>query len=248
MEVQKTIFGESKDKNVGKSITKTKSNSRFDKYYNTIIGHLGGRSGRQVFPIGENVKEFNAESSEICKCLTARYYKGGNGTHIKQLNNPTHSNDRVYSDEGISPTLNTAQGGNRQPFIQSHSPRNGNPLKGGTGSLKSDKHCFTIDRSPHYVIGASRGRNPANPSDRTTGSPTEQRLEINETGTSNSLTTIQKDNLVVSERIRRLTPTECERLQGFPDNWTIGSDSQRYKQCGNAVTTNVIEAIITELM
>jgi len=43
-------------------------------------------------------------------------------------------------------------------------------------------------------------------------------------------------------RIRRLTPVECERLQGFPDNWTEGlSDTQRYKCLGNAVTVNVIE-------
>lgn len=55
-------------------------------------------------------------------------------------------------------------------------------------------------------------------------------------------------------RIRRLTPIECERLQGFPDNWTkYGkdnepiSDTQRYKCCGNAVTTNVIAAIIEEM-
>ncbi len=48
-------------------------------------------------------------------------------------------------------------------------------------------------------------------------------------------------------RIRRLTPLECERLQGFPDNWTVGSDTQRYKQCGNAVTVNVVEAVIGEL-
>jgi DNA (cytosine-5)-methyltransferase 1 len=44
--------------------------------------------------------------------------------------------------------------------------------------------------------------------------------------------------------IRRLTPTECERLQGFPDGWTKGlSDTQRYKCLGNAVTTNVITEI-----
>ena len=44
--------------------------------------------------------------------------------------------------------------------------------------------------------------------------------------------------------IRKLTPTECERLQGFPDGWTKGlSDTQRYKTLGNAVTVNVIEAI-----
>ena len=41
--------------------------------------------------------------------------------------------------------------------------------------------------------------------------------------------------------VRRLVPIECERLQGFPDDWTAGqADSHRYKQCGNAVTVNVI--------
>lgn len=49
-------------------------------------------------------------------------------------------------------------------------------------------------------------------------------------------------------RIRRLTPTECERLQGFPDGWTEGvSDTQRYKTLGNAVTVNVVKAIILKL-
>jgi DNA (cytosine-5)-methyltransferase 1 len=53
-------------------------------------------------------------------------------------------------------------------------------------------------------------------------------------------------------RIRRLTPLECERLQGFEDNWTMFgidakdnvveiSDTQRYKMCGNAVTVNAVE-------
>ena len=48
---------------------------------------------------------------------------------------------------------------------------------------------------------ASRGRNPENPSDRTTGSPTEQRLELNETGCSNTLTSVQKDNYVLEPSI-----------------------------------------------
>lgn len=47
------------------------------------------------------------------------------------------------------------------------------------------------------VCAASRGRNPKNPSDRTAGSPTEQRLEINTSGCSNTLTSVQKDNYVV---------------------------------------------------
>ena len=51
------------------------------------------------------------------------------------------------------------------------------------------------------VACASRGRNPDNPSDRTTGSPTEQRIEINENGTSNTITTVQKDNYVLEPKV-----------------------------------------------
>lgn len=69
--------------------------------------------------------------------------------------------------------------------------------------------------------------------------------------------TIQKFN-----RDRGLHPKECERLQGFPDDWTalgvnkgtpiderfeLISDTQRYKMCGNAVTTNVVENVMKGL-
>jgi len=61
------------------------------------------------------------------------------------------------------------------------------------------------------------------------------------------------------QQIRRLTPKECERLQGFPDGWTekgidnkgnsvIISDTQRYKTLGNAITVNVVEEIICQLV
>lgn len=47
---------------------------------------------------------------------------------------------------------------------------------------------------------------------------------------------------VLTSVVRRLTPLECERLQGFPDNWTESQPlTQRYKQMGNAVTVNVAE-------
>ena len=49
--------------------------------------------------------------------------------------------------------------------------------------------------------------------------------------------------------VRRLTPKECERLQGFPDDWTSGqADSHRYKQMGNAVTVSVVDWIIKRLV
>lgn len=52
-----------------------------------------------------------------------------------------------------------------------------------------------------------------------------------------------------SHGVRRLTPLECERLQGFPDNWTSGqADSHRYRQMGNAVTVNVANYIGTLIM
>ena len=52
----------------------------------------------------------------------------------------------------------------------------------------------------------------------------------------------------VKSAIRRLTPTECERLQGFPDGWTEGqSDTQRYKQMGNAVSVPVVKSVMEKL-
>jgi site-specific DNA-cytosine methylase len=57
--------------------------------------------------------------------------------------------------------------------------------------------------------------------------------------TSNDQTLLNKGT------VRRLTPVECERLQGFPDDWTAGqSDSTRYKQMGNAVAVPVVEWLI----
>ena len=88
------------------------------------------------------------------------------------------STNRIYDVRGCSPTLSTMQGGNQEPKI-----------------LESQ-------------IVAMRGRNPDNPSDRTAGSPTEQRLEINMQGTSNCLTSVQKDNLGMESQA--LTPKRTE--------------------------------------
>lgn len=55
--------------------------------------------------------------------------------------------------------------------------------------------------------------------------------------------------VAVDQHIRKLTPIECERLQGFPDDWTkCVSNNQRYKCLGNAVTVNVVEYIMRMLM
>lgn len=63
---------------------------------------------------------------------------------------------------------------------------------------------FGITGVAEPLCCASRGRNPENPNDRTTGSPTEQRLELNETGCSNTLTSVQKDNYVLEPSVKQV--------------------------------------------
>jgi DNA (cytosine-5)-methyltransferase 1 len=60
-----------------------------------------------------------------------------------------------------------------------------------------------------------------------------------------TIATANDQTLLNNGTVRRLTPVECERLQGFPDDWTAGqSDSSRYKQMGNAVAVPVVEWVI----
>ena len=131
--------------------------------------------------------------------------------------------------------------------------RRGRVGKGKAQTL--DTSCNQAVLEP--IIGAIRGRNPENPNDNSKGIEYKQRFEYNKKGTSNALTSDVTMNMVVEPnyRIRRLTPIECERLQGFPDNHTeYGnydgevkkmSNTQRYKQCGNAVTVDIV-ALVAE--
>ena len=110
---------------------------------------------------------------------------------------------------------------------------------------------------------ASRGRNPDNPSDWTAGIETEQRFEMKEDGRTNTITSVQKDNYVVvkeregnsvvAHRVRKLTPTECLRLQGFTKADTdkcmaVGvSNSQLYRQAGNGIATECVKLLAEHL-
>lgn len=104
------------------------------------------------------------------------------------------------------------------------------------------------------VSAAMRGRNPQNPSDRTAGCPTEQRIEISNKELSNCITTVQKDSLITNGlRIRKMTPKECWRLMGFNDYdfekaERVNSNTQLYKQAGNSIVVNVLVKIFTNLL
>ena len=79
---------------------------------------------------------------------------------------------------------------------------------------------------------------------------TEQRLEVRLDGKTNSLTTVQKDNVLTKDDVywRKLTPLECERLQTVPDNYTNHvSNTQRYKMLGNGWTVEVIKHIFNNM-
>ena len=105
----------------------------------------------------------------------------------------------------------------------------------GTGIGAEGAPAYTLDRqqAPAIVVAPtlSASNNPSR-------SP--QSSEI----------TAQVDAMVRETGVvRRLTPVECERLQGFPDNWTDGqADSNRYKQMGNAVAVPVVEWIISRMV
>jgi DNA-cytosine methyltransferase len=78
--------------------------------------------------------------------------------------------------------------------------------------------------------------------------PITRRIETREDGKCGTLTSVTKDNLVISDSIRKLTPIECERLQGLPDDYTNGiSNTQRYKCLGNAFNVDVICFILESL-
>lgn len=144
---------------------------------------------------------------------------------IGSLETKFESTNRIYDVGGCSPTLSTMQGGNQEPKI-----------------LESQ-------------IVAMRGRNPDNPSDRALGSLTEQRLEVNMQDTSNCLTSVQKDNLLLEKpqyRIRKLTPRECGRLMSVSDEdidkmAAVNSNTQLYKQFGNSIVVDVMCAMFKNL-
>jgi hypothetical protein len=137
-----------------------------------------------------------------------------------------HQSNTVYSENGLCPNITTIEGGGTQQIkICEQIPCKLNKMpEGHLDSLDNAKICdvdtptaSTVTSRYYKGIGAHkdnmcivamRGRNPDNPSDRTSGSPTEQRLEPNVSGTSNCLTSVQKDNLVLESSV--LTPKRTE--------------------------------------
>ncbi len=315
-----------------------------------IVGHLRGRGGRKVFPIGESNGAAAGIQGQTVGTITTRTgeaasvgsYVVENKQHaqIKQNGNIKKTDSfggnpqtgRVYGIDGLSPTLNTMQGGGLEPKIAVPviSPDRINKNQNGRRFKENGEPMFTLTAQDRHGVAIMR------PKRTDYGKQIRKQYEAGEVeesrhnmttlepvfdGCSNTVTTVQKDNLLfvpktmVREtddgfhlcrndekkssiqgthvtypdgtshcltsahkpmtidqqcvrssnsstvpmkqsnfRIRKLTPKECWRLQGFPD-WAFDrargagvSDSQLYKQAGNSVTVNVVEAIGRKLV
>ena len=128
----------------------------------------------------------------------------------------------VYDENDLAPTLTNMQGGGRQPMIVENK-----------------------------TIVAMRGRNPENPSDRTVGAPTEQRLEPNSQGICNTLTSVQKDNMILETvRIKQATKEgyiEC-KVGGVADLSYPSSTTRRGRVQDGGNTCPSLTAVGSELI
>jgi DNA (cytosine-5)-methyltransferase 1 len=118
----------------------------------------------------------------------------GNIVDTGNWDNPQRG--RIYSADGICPALNTVGGGGLEPKIIEDFYKNREPRV-----YDETSPTIRAEREGLKVIVASRGRNPDNPSDRKQGIELEQRLEPNSEGICNTLTSVQKDNLVLENCI-----------------------------------------------
>lgn len=172
------------------------------------------------------------QTTDVCDTLLARDYKDPKCVPVEELNpirlgglyddeDGKHQAGAIWDKDAISPTLDTMQGGNRQPYIVDEIKVVGNympsnhdasrvvDIDGIAPTVKENHGTVTAIAEPFIV--ASRGRNPENPSDRTVGAPTEQRLEPNFSGCTNTLTSVQKDNYVCEPVAEKNLWTETQK-------------------------------------
>lgn len=185
--------------------------------------------------------EFHKNEVEgIAACLTANMHKGVpygvitpylpirlEQTHTLNIKG-NDSIKRIYSSDGLCPSLTTMQGGHREPKI-AHPVR-----EVGRRLDENGKRC-----------------------DDNKDIPITRRYEIGEKEISNCLSGVQKDSYVATKEnidskhiFRKLTERECFRLQGFNDSFIFPlkiSSTQLYKQAGNGMSRNILDMIFTQI-
>ena len=218
--------------------------------------------GREDISMVSNAPSREYGWKDVSPTLCARDYKDPKLVKVAVVGKDTQAT-RVYDSNGLSATLSslggglgaktglykvhcTQQRGAKRPSLTKKCDCGSCKLKkrccgsdGGTGHLsRDDGNTYCLDTANSQAVEI---RNPYNgySSNEETGT----------LGTTCGTSTGKTAQHIYTETcIRRLTPMECELLQGFPYNWTEGqSDTQRYKQCGNAVSVPVVKAIMEKL-
>ena len=196
------------------------------------------RNWRGVFPIGEGSKLLNSE-----KWDTSQQSKGKRDKNsLARTLNSRAAFGRGSDDTFIAVTDRKGNELNKEvaPCLTS------GPNNGGNHSDTAWLHIKSATSQGYEEATEGDSINFSFPNSKTRkGRVGKQK--------ANTLETSCNQAVVDDYRIRRLTPIECERLQGFPDNHTAFgiyddqqkpmSNTQRYKQCGNAVTVDVVQAV-----
>lgn len=171
------------------------------------------------------------QEKEYCDTLLARDWKDPKCVEVNRkygvfdTDKSKHQAGSVYDKNGLSPTLDTMQGGYRQPCIE---------IKEAT--KQGYKEAYEGD----YV-------NLAYPDSKTRRGRVGKQV-------AQTLTTSDNIGVIANDlRIRKLTPKECWRLMGFDDEdfekaSKVNSNTQLYKQAGNSIVVNVLEAILDNLL
>ena len=213
-----------------------------------IIGHLRGECTRRVFPLSKSGQQATSIKEQYSNTITTRYGNSqGAGAYIvesksqkvRSIGNIHPSgngmNGEVYDSTGLAPTLTTNKGEGVKIIQRAH------------GYNRGGEH----DIAPTLTSNSYQENNLVKVVDFY------NKITKDEVGTLTSSgggSTVRAGSFGITDgyRIRKLTPRECWRLQGFPD-WAfdkaqkVNSNSQLYKQAGNSVTVNVIAAIAKEL-
>jgi len=202
-----------------------------------FVGHLRERPRPEIFPLTESVlwntktreatqrtgsRIRSEDSKDIASSLLKRY--GGDGcdtiVQIGAACDGYGASGRVQDQEGDCSTLLKAMGtgGNNVPLIVPENTKKG---------FKEAEEGDSID----LKFASSKTR----------------RGRVGK-GIASTIDHDTQQGVVDNMNIRRLTPMECERLQGFPDNWTEGlSDTRRYQALGNAVSVPIVAAVAKKL-
>tara|TARA_R110002020_G_scaffold372393_1_gene583855 strand:- start:162 stop:1379 length:1218 start_codon:yes stop_codon:yes gene_type:complete len=225
-------FREGYEKN-GVQIKRLGSNDVFRRYNQVFdkdgaceaLDTSGGGGHTPCIQVGVLQDRGKVRKTDISTCIDANYHKG--------IDN--HAERTAIAKINIIDNLK-GKGG--------HECHNVHSIDGIAPTVRENHGKITMIKTKTATADVKAVLTPNREQKRQNGRRMKNTNEPMFTLTGQDIHGVSIDNA----KIRRLTPLECERLQGFPDNWTeCVSDTQRYKSLGNAVTTNVVAEVINKL-